>query len=67
MNLPIPRRRDPQAEPESDLDRWPSFANDLLQTVHDVVPLADIAESDDGYLRSRWTRTVSPPRSTPAC
>lgn len=61
MNLPIPRRREPQPDPENefdrlrsslvrDLDRWPGFASDLLETVHDVVPLADIEESDDGYL-----------------
>lgn len=63
MNLPIPRHRDVPREPEadfdrlhrslvSDLDRWPHFANDLIATLRDVVPLADITESD-ASLRAR--------------
>lgn len=61
MNLPIPRHRDTPREPEadfdrlhrslvSDLDRWPHFANDLIETLRDVAPLADITESDESYV-----------------
>jgi len=63
MNLPIPRHRRtrPAQQQERefqqlrrsmarDLERWPDFANDLLNTVRDVVPLADIEETDDSYL-----------------
>ncbi len=59
MNLPIQRRTkhsDGDREFEhlrrsltADLDRWPSFADEMLSRMGDVVPLADIEESDDAY------------------
>ena len=61
MNLPFPRHRGGPGEPEADFDRlhrslvsdlegWPHFANDLIETLRDVVPLADITESDESYV-----------------
>lgn len=59
MNLPIPRHRreEPEREHErlraslvQDLDRWPDFASEVVDSVRDVVPLADLEESDDSYL-----------------
>lgn len=59
MNLPIPRRRHDEPEQEherlhaslvEDLERWPDFASELIDSVRDVVPLADVEESDDSYL-----------------
>ena len=34
----------------ADLDRWPSAADELINRLSDVVPLADVEESDDAYL-----------------
>ncbi len=61
MNLPIHRhaRNTDERELElerhlrslaADLERWPSFADELISSLADVVPLADIEESDDAYL-----------------
>ncbi len=61
MNLPIPghRRRSVESEAEfdrlhrslaTDLERWPHFANDLIDNLRDVIPLADITESDESYV-----------------
>jgi HSP20 family protein len=61
MNLPIPRHRreEPTGDGEHerlhaslqhDLDRWPDFATELLDSVRDVAPLADLEEADDCYL-----------------
>jgi len=59
MNLPIHRRREHTDERDfehmrrslnSDIDRWPRFADELIGRLRDVVPLADIEESDDAYV-----------------
>ena len=59
MNLPIHRRSDVTDERDfehlrrslvADLDRWPSFADELISRMGDVVPLADVEESDDAYI-----------------
>lgn len=59
MNLPIHRRTDNTDERDyehlrrslvADLDRWPSFADQLISRMGDVVPLADVEEADDAYL-----------------
>lgn len=60
MNLPIHRRpKSPDDERDfehlrrslvADLDRWPSFADELISHLGDVVPLADVEDSDDAYI-----------------
>jgi len=59
MELPIRRARDPEVDSDherlrrslaGELDRWPDFADDLISSMRDVVPLADLEESDDHYL-----------------
>jgi HSP20 family protein len=56
MNLPI-HRRAKKADDErdfehlrrsllADLDRWPGFADELISHLGDVVPLADVEESE---------------------
>jgi len=63
MELPIRRAQDPQVDHDRhheherlrrslavELDRWPDFADDLISSMRDVVPLADLEESDDSYL-----------------
>ena len=60
MNLPI-QRRTTKADDDrdfehlrrslvADLDRWPSFADELISHLGDVVPPAEIEESDDAYV-----------------
>lgn len=59
MNLPIHRRGKGTDEHDfehlrrslvADLDRWPAFADELISRMGDVVPLADVEESDDAYI-----------------
>jgi HSP20 family protein len=61
MDLPIPRHRDRRPTPDdeferlrrslsSDLERWPHFADDVIRTVLDVVPLAEVEETDESYV-----------------
>lgn len=59
MNLPIHRRGKKGDDHEfehlrrslvADLDRWPSFADELIDRMADVVPLAELQESDDAYV-----------------
>lgn len=59
MNLPIHRRAANTDERDfeqlrrsltADLDRWPAFADQLISRLGDVVPLADVEESDDAYI-----------------
>jgi len=59
MELPI-RRRDDDRRPDHEfeqlrgafvdqLERWPDFVRSVTRALDDVVPLADIEESDDHY------------------
>ncbi len=60
MNISIRRRDDGRgSDPEferlrpafaSELDAWPDLVRTIDRTVNDVSPLADIEETDDGYL-----------------
>jgi len=59
MEVPIRRSRDAEVDRDHErlrrslaveLDRWPDFADDLISSLRDVVPLADLEESDDRYL-----------------
>lgn len=61
MNVLIPGHRDKHSAADAefhrlrhsfakDLERWPGFDDHLIDTIRDVVPLADIEESDDSYL-----------------
>lgn len=61
MNLPIPRHRNDQPSPDvefdrlhrslvSDLEQWPHRAHDVIDSLRDVIPLADIEETDDSYV-----------------
>lgn len=60
MNLPIPHRRSKSTDGDeyerlhrslvADLERWPNFADDVIDSVREVVPRADIEESDDAYV-----------------
>jgi len=59
MTLPVPRRHDDRPDRRVSRDRrssadtlggWPALAGDLLDSIRDVVPLADVEETDDAYL-----------------
>lgn len=59
MDLPLSRRTGTTDERDaehlrrslvSELDRWPSFADELISRLGDVVPLADVEESDEAYV-----------------
>ena len=59
MNLPIRRRdaRRPEQEFErlrttfaEQLEHWPDFVRSLPEAVHDVLPLVDVEETDDGFV-----------------
>lgn len=60
MNLPIRRSGDgdrtvrefERLRPDfaTQLDRWPDFVRPLQQTLQEVVPLADVEETDDSFL-----------------
>jgi len=60
MDLPRWRRGEPRAQQEEEfeqlrgafagqLDRWPDFVR-TVERLADVVPLAELEETDDGYL-----------------
>jgi HSP20 family protein len=59
MDLPARRRHDRRPEQQFEqlreafadqLDRWPDFVRSLPDAVLDVVPLADVEETDDSYV-----------------
>jgi len=60
MDLPIRRRNDDHRSQQEferlrgafagQLEQWPDFVRSLERALGDVTPLADIEETDDGYL-----------------